>query len=144
MEGFDSGFCLLYFILVTKCSDIGAYCVGSVIGRRRMTPQISPGKTWEGLVGGVILSVVSSLLLAYYWGEQLGGMPLLRAALLGGVLSLGAVAGDLVESILKRDAGVKDSGHGIPGMGGVLDLMDSLLFNAPLMYLYLRYFLPMG
>ena len=137
--GFDPGYCLLFFILATKCSDIGAFLLGSMIGRHKMIPKVSPAKTWEGLVGALLLSTTAAMLMAHYWGEaKLGGMTPLDAAALGPLLGVGAVLGDLVESVLKRDSGVKDSGSFFPGIGGILDLLDSLLFNAPLMFLYLR------
>ena len=136
---FDGGYCLLFFILATKCSDIGAYSLGSLIGRHKMIPSVSPAKTWEGFVGAILLSTAAAMVMAHYWGEaRLGGMTLGHAAALGPVLAVGAVIGDLVESVFKRDSGVKDSGSFFPGIGGILDLLDSLLFNAPLMFLYLR------
>ena len=128
-----------FFILATKCSDIGAYSLGSLIGRHKMIPSVSPGKTWEGFVGAILLSTAAAMVMAHYWGAaRLGGMTLGHAAALGPVLAVGAVIGDLVESVFKRDSGVKDSGSFFPGIGGILDLLDSLLFNAPLMFLYLR------
>ena len=137
--GFDPGYCLLFFILATKCSDIGAYSLGSLIGRHKMIPSVSPGKTWEGFVGAILLSTAAAMVMAHYWGStRLGGMTLGHATALGPVLAVGAVIGDLVESVFKRDSGVKDSGSFFPGIGGILDLLDSLLFNAPLMFLYLR------
>ena len=137
--GFDAGYCLLFFILATKCSDIGAYSLGSLIGRHKMIPSVSPGKTWEGFVGAILLSTAAAMVMAHYWGStRLGGMTLGHAAALGPVLAVGAVIGDLVESVFKRDSGVKDSGSFFPGIGGILDLLDSLLFNAPLMFLDLR------
>ena len=137
--GFDPGYCLLFFILATKCSDIGAFLLGSMIGRHKMIPKVSPAKTWEGLVGALLLSTTAAMLMAHYWGAaKLGGMTPLHAVALGPLLGVGAVLGDLVESVLKRDSGVKDSGSFFPGIGGILDLLDSLLFNAPLMFLYLR------
>ena len=137
--GFDAGYCLLFFILTTKCSDIGAYSLGSLIGCHKMIPSVSPAKTWEGFVGAILLSTAAAMVMAHYWGEaRLGGMTLGHAAALGPVLAVGAVIGDLVESVFKRDSGVKDSGSFFPGIGGILDLLDSLLFNAPLMFLYLR------
>ena len=137
--GFDAGYCLLFFILTTKCSDIGAYSLGSLIGRHKMIPSVSPGKTWEGFVGAILLSTAAAMVMAHYWGStRLGGMTLGHAAALGPVLAVGAVIGDLVESVFKRDSGVKDSGSFFPGIGGILDLLDSLLFNAPLIFLYLR------
>ena len=136
---FDPGYCLLFFILATKCSDIGAFLLGSMIGRHKMIPKVSPAKTWEGLVGALLLSTTAAMLMAHYWGDtRLGGLTPLHAAALGPLLGVGAVLGDLVESVFKRDSGVKDSGSFFPGIGGILDLLDSLLFNAPLMFLYLR------
>jgi phosphatidate cytidylyltransferase len=132
---------LLYFILVTKFSDMGAYSVGSLIGRHKMIPRISPGKTWEGFAGAVFVSTAASLVFVHFFGSRMAGMNFLHAAILGIVLSVTAVIGDLIESLFKREAGVKDSGSLFPGIGGILDLLDSLLFNAPIMYLYLRHIL---
>lgn len=132
---------VLYFILVTKFSDLGAYCVGSLIGKHKMIPRISPGKTWEGFGGAIVVSTLVSLVFAHLAKDKLFGMTPLHATILGIVLSSAAVIGDLIESIFKREAGVKDSGKFFPGIGGILDLLDSLLFNAPLMYLYLRHVL---
>ena len=138
-DAFDGGVCLLFFILVTKCSDIGAYSLGSLIGRHKMIPKVSPGKTWEGFAGAILLSTAVALVFSHYFGAtKLGGMTLAHAAVLGPLMAVGAVVGDLVESVFKRDSGVKDSGSFFPGIGGILDLLDSLLFNAPLMFLYLR------
>ncbi|HYV30669.1 MAG TPA: phosphatidate cytidylyltransferase [Candidatus Binatia bacterium] len=134
-------FYVLYLIVVTKFSDSGAYVVGSLIGRHRMIPRISPGKTWEGFAGALAVATGASLVFAQVAGEQLPGMTWVHAILLGILLSGAAVVGDLIESIFKREAGVKDSGRFFPGIGGILDLLDSLLFNAPLMYLYLRHVL---
>jgi phosphatidate cytidylyltransferase len=132
---------LLYFILVTKFSDCGAYAVGSLIGKHKMIPRISPGKTWEGFAGAVVVSTAASVLFASLAGRHLAGMTPLHAVILGVILSVAAVVGDLIESLFKREAGLKDSGRLFPGIGGILDLLDSLLFNAPLMYLYLRHIL---
>lgn len=134
-------FYLLYFIVVTKFSDCGAYLVGSLLGKHKMIPRISPGKTWEGFAGAVIVSTAASLVFAHLAGARLVGMNWLHATILGVLLSTAAVVGDLIESLFKREAGVKDSGKFFPGIGGILDLLDSLLFNAPLMYLYLRHVL---
>ena len=132
---------LLYFILVTKFSDMGAYSVGSLIGRHKMIPRISPGKTWEGFAGAIVVSTAASLVFVHFFGDKMAGMNFLHATILGIVLSVTAVIGDLIESLFKREAGVKDSGTLFPGIGGILDLLDSLLFNAPIMYLYLRHIL---
>jgi phosphatidate cytidylyltransferase len=139
--GVEGKWYVLYFILVTKFSDIGAYAVGSLIGRHKMIPRISPGKTWEGFGGAILTSTLVSLAALWLAGDRLAGMTTTHAIILGILLSSTAVIGDLVESVFKREAGVKDSGRFFPGIGGILDLLDSLLFNAPLMYLYLRYIL---
>ena len=134
-------FYVLYFILVTKFSDSGAYAVGSLIGKHKMIPRISPGKTWEGFAGALLVSTAASVVFALLAKDKLAGMNWAHAIILGIILSSAAVVGDLIESIFKREAGVKDSGRFFPGIGGILDLLDSLLFNAPLMYLYLRHVL---
>ena len=139
--GVDGRLYLVYFLVVTKFSDMGAYAVGSLIGRHKMIPRISPGKTWEGFGGALVFSVGSSLVIAHLAGDRLAGMQTLHAVVLGLLLAVGAVMGDLVESLFKREAGTKDSGRLFPGIGGILDLLDSILFNAPLMYLYLRHVL---
>ncbi|MBI2950340.1 MAG: phosphatidate cytidylyltransferase [Verrucomicrobia bacterium] len=132
---------VLYFILVTKFSDLGAYVVGSLIGKHKMCPRISPGKTWEGFAGAIVISTLASVLLVQAAQAKLPHMDLGHAIILGVALGGAAVVGDLIESLFKREAGVKDSGRLFPGIGGMLDLMDSLLFNAPLMYVYLRHVL---
>lgn len=142
--GVEGPYYLLYFVLITKFSDMGAYVVGSLIGRHKMIPRISPGKTWEGFAGAIAVSTLASLAFAHCFGHHMKGMNMLHAAVLGVVLSVAAVVGDLIESLFKREAGVKDSGRFFPGIGGILDLLDSLLFNAPLMYLYLRHVLSAG
>ncbi len=139
--GADGRWYLVYFLVVTKLSDTGAYAVGSLIGRHKMIPRVSPGKTWEGFAGAVLVAVGASVLVAHWAGDRLVGMRPVHAVVLGLVLALGAVIGDLIESLFKREVGVKDSGRLFPGIGGILDLLDSILFNAPLMYLYLRHVL---
>jgi len=132
---------LLYFVLITKFSDTGAYAVGSLIGKHKMIPRISPGKTWEGFGGAIVVSTLASLIFTHVFASKMAGMNWKHAIILGIVLSITAVVGDLIESLFKREAGVKDSGKLFPGIGGILDLLDSLLFNAPIMYLYLRHIL---
>lgn len=135
---------VLYFILVTKFSDTGAYVAGSLIGRHKMIPRISPAKTWEGCAGAILLSTAASLVFVRFLGDRMAGMNWKHAVILGVILSVCAVIGDLIESLFKREVGVKDSGRLFPGIGGILDLLDSLLFNAPIMYLYLRHVLTRG
>src|SRR6266446_7482421 len=137
----DGHYYLLYFVLITKFSDTGAYSIGSLIGKHKMIPRISPGKTWEGFAGAIVASTLASLIFVHYLGPKLPGMNRTHAVILGVVLGVSAVVGDLIESLFKREAGVKDSGKFFPGIGGILDLLDSLLFNAPIMYLYLRHVL---
>jgi phosphatidate cytidylyltransferase len=140
-RGVEGKIFLIYFVLVTKFSDSGAYAVGSLIGKHKMIPRISPGKTWEGFGGAIFLSTLSSLIFVQIFGDRMHGMNWVHALILGVVLSSTAVIGDLIESLFKREAGLKDSGKFFPGIGGILDLLDSLLFNAPIMYLYLRHIL---
>lgn len=132
---------VFYFILVTKFSDTGAYVVGSLIGKHKMIPRISPGKTWEGFAGALFFSTLASMVFAHFFHEKMAGMHWPHMVILGLLLGVCAVVGDLIESLFKREAGVKDSGGIFPGIGGILDLLDSLLFNAPIMYLYLRHVL---
>jgi phosphatidate cytidylyltransferase len=131
-------FYCLYLIVVTKFSDMGAYLVGSVVGRHQMIPHISPKKTWEGFFGALGLSLLASLALFKLMPGHLSMLTWTHATLLGLLLGFAAVIGDLAESIIKRSTGVKDSGHFLPGIGGALDLIDSLLFTAPLLFFYLR------
>jgi phosphatidate cytidylyltransferase len=133
---------LMFFIVVSKMSDTGAYCTGQLIGRTKMIPRVSPGKTWEGFAGGIAFSVLAAWMFLHIAGKHFGAMPLMHALILGLVLGVGSVLGDLVESLFKRESDMKDSGSFFPGVGGILDILDSLLFNAPLMYLYLKYILP--
>jgi phosphatidate cytidylyltransferase len=131
-------FYCLYLIVVTKFSDMGAYLVGSVIGRHQMIPHISPKKTWEGFAGALGLSLLASLALYRLMPGHLSMLNWTHAIVLGLILGFAAVVGDLAESIIKRSTGVKDSGNFLPGIGGALDLVDSLLFTAPLLFFYLR------
>src|SRR5881628_2605818 len=131
-------FYLLYLIAVTKFSDMGAYLTGSAIGRHLMTPHISAKKTWEGFFGALVLALLCSLLLFKLMPGHLPALTWTHATVLGVLLGLAAVLGDLAESIIKRSTDVKDSGNLLPGIGGALDLLDSLLFTAPLLFFYLR------
>ena len=131
-------FYVLYLITVTKFSDMGAYLTGSVIGRHQMIPHISPKKTWEGFGGALVFSLLSSLALYKLMPGHLSVLTVAHATALGLLLGFVAVIGDLAESIIKRSTGVKNSGNMLPGIGGALDLVDSLLFTAPLLFFYLR------
>jgi phosphatidate cytidylyltransferase len=131
-------FYVLYLIAITKFSDMGAYLTGSVIGRHPLIPHISPKKTWEGFFGALAFSLFASLMLFKLMPGHLSLLTWTHATVLGLLLGFAAVIGDLAESIVKRSTGVKDSGNLLPGIGGALDLIDSLLFTAPLLFFYLR------
>ncbi len=135
---------VIYLVAVVKAGDIAAYFVGCRIGRHKLFPRISPAKSWEGTVAGLIAAVAASLSVQIAFGGVLGPVRLrpLDAAVLGLLLAICGLFGDLLESLMKRAAGVKDSGTLIAGMGGVLDVIDSLLPAAPVMYYYARLFLP--
>jgi phosphatidate cytidylyltransferase len=129
---------VLYLIVITKFSDMGAYLVGSLIGRHLLVPHISPRKTWEGFFGALVVSLLGSYGMFWLMPRQLRALDWRHATALGLLLGFAAIIGDLVESIIKRSAGVKDSGKLLPGIGGALDLIDSLLFTAPLLFFYMR------
>ena len=133
---------VLYLILVTKMGDAGAYAIGNLMGRHTLMPRISPRKTVEGLVGAVGFSMLSAVLARGMLGEQpIFGCQasVVLSGLLGLLMGVCGQLGDLAESLLKRDCQVKDSGRLAPGLGGILDVMDSLLFTAPVLYGVLIY-----
>jgi len=130
---------VMFLVVVTKFTDIGAYLTGSTMGRHRMIPRISPKKTWEGTAGGIVLAVGGAWVCFRFIPELAAdGLTLFHAMLLGMLLGVAAVIGDLAESLIKREAGVKDSSTILPGHGGCLDMIDSLLFTAPLLFVYMR------
>jgi phosphatidate cytidylyltransferase len=131
-------FYCLYLIAITKFSDMGAYLTGSLFGRHQLIPHISPKKTWEGFFGALAFSLFASLALFRIMPGHLSVLNWTHAVVLGLLLGFAALIGDLAESIIKRSTGVKDSGNMLPGIGGALDLIDSLLFTAPLLFFYLR------
>lgn len=142
-----AGFSLVaYPLAVTWINDTFAYFGGRALGRHKLIPRVSPGKTVEGTVSGLIGAVVTSVIYAHFVFSQWLGIPVgVAAAILGGVLlSAGAVLGDLAESLLKREAGVKDSGTLLPGHGGVLDRFDALYFTIPIAYWYLFFVMGLG
>jgi len=124
---------LVLLLAIIMVSDTAAFFVGSALGRRPLAPAISPGKTIEGAAGGLAGGVVGALAV---WAAGLPGVPAWHAGLLGFVVAILGMLGDLLESLLKRWAGVKDSGRLFPGHGGMLDRLDSLLFGAPILYYY--------
>lgn len=143
VPGFYGAWVLMFFLAVTKASDIGAYLVGSFFGRHKLIPAVSPAKSVEGAMGAVGLSVSVSLILSTFaptlTGESYGSAFLSpgRAVIFGIAVSLFAQMGDLFESVLKRDAQIKDSGSVIPSFGGILDLVDSPVITAPIAWLLL-------
>jgi phosphatidate cytidylyltransferase len=132
---------VLFLILVTKFSDMGAYVTGSLIGKHLMVPHISPKKTWEGFFGALAFATGGACGMLAVIPARLSYLHQVDAVILGLVLGLAAIIGDLGESIIKRSCDVKDSGHLLPGIGGALDLIDSILFTAPLLFFYLRFVL---
>jgi phosphatidate cytidylyltransferase len=133
------GVLILYLVAVVKCTDMGAYFTGRGFGRHKLFPRISPAKTWEGFAGGISASIAASFLFMNMTDYRLGSIHLttLDALLLGIALGLAGTVGDLFESLLKRASGTKDSGAVMPGLGGILDVIDSLLFGGPILYAYI-------
>ena len=131
---------IIFLLIVTKFSDMGAYIVGTLIGKNKMIPHISPGKTWEGfLFGCLTFAVVGGAIFYAIFSEKMIRLEWIEVLLLGLILAPVAAIGDLAESILKRSLKTKDSGSFLPGIGGVLDLIDSVLFTAPVLYFYLKF-----
>lgn len=128
-----SAWVVLAILLITKSCDIGAYFTGRAIGRHKLIPWLSPGKTWEGLLGGVALATALGVLAAWLSGKVDTITPYLlwQGAAIGATLALVGQLGDLLASLLKRDAGLKDSSSVLPGFGGVLDVIDSPLLAGP-------------
>lgn len=128
---------LSYFFLVLMGADAGAYYTGRAIGKRKLAPSISPGKTWEGVLGGIVVALAMAALAHFWFFRQL---PLRYALPLAAIMTVVGIFGDLTESALKRGAGAKDAAKLLPGHGGLLDRLDSLLFNAPLIYYFARFY----
>jgi len=124
---------LTAFVLITALHDIGGYFAGTRFGRHKMAPSISPGKSWEGFVGGVLACLAGGVLFAYLHPD----LDIAEALGLAGVSAVLAPLGDLVESLVKRELGIKDSGRLLPGHGGLLDRLDAILFAAPAAFAYL-------
>ncbi len=134
---------VIYLVVIVKITDIGAYTFGRLFGRQKMFPRLSPKKTWEGFIGGVLTAIAASLAYCFISKGMIGSVPLhwAHALFLGFLLALSGVVGDLFESLIKRASGAKDSSAMIPGMGGLLDVLDSLLFGAPILFVYAQVFL---
>ena len=129
----DHGFWAVMAVLFTVfAADTGAFFVGRAIGRHKMAPAISPGKSWEGFVGGTLAAMITAFLILYQDRDQFLSIP--ELLVLGAAIALAAVFGDLFESAVKRDLGVKDSGRILGGHGGMLDRLDALLWAGPAAY----------
>jgi phosphatidate cytidylyltransferase len=128
---------LLFFFIVIFAADSGAYFIGKAIGKHKLVPKISPGKTWEGLVGGIAGAVGAAAICTATFFPELA----YKASLpLAAVMALAGVFGDLAESAIKRGAGAKDAATILPGHGGLLDRLDSLLFNGPILYYFAKFY----
>jgi phosphatidate cytidylyltransferase len=144
-DGHWGMFALASLIATVKMSDTGQYTFGRLFGRHKLAPTVSPGKTWEGAAGGLLVAIATALLIPG-WGsrspEDTTAVPgtaptdILSVVIFAIAVAAAGIVGDLAESLLKRDAGVKDSSDWLPGFGGVLDLLDSLLVAAPVAYLF--------
>jgi len=126
-----------FLVLVTKASDMGAYIFGSLFGRHALIHRISPKKTWEGALSGFF----SSIIIAYLCSGLVPQIPYSHILYLGAFLGVIGQIGDLYESLLKRDCQAKDAGRIFPGLGGMLDIIDSIIFTAPIFYFYIKYIL---
>jgi phosphatidate cytidylyltransferase len=133
--GAASGELVVFVLFVTWIADTGAYAAGRAFGQRKLYPAISPGKTWAGAIGGLLGAIGAAAAVKLWRLPELGWVDV--AVLAGPGAVLGQL-GDLVESMIKRSSGAKDSGGLLPGHGGILDRIDAVLFFAPLVYLYFR------
>ncbi len=127
----DGGYWLIIASAITSCSDSGAYFIGSAIGKHKLCPNISPNKTVEGAIGGVVVGGVGAVTFAFLLLDDISWIFLIISAIF---LTFAGIVGDLTESIIKRGTGTKDSGTCLAGHGGILDRGDSLLFAAPVLY----------
>ena len=125
----------MYLVFLTQFNDVAQYTWGKLFGRHKVVPKVSPKKTWEGLIGGNLTTLVLAVFVAPY----LTPFSMLEAAGAGLIIGVFGFIGDVTISALKRDIGVKDSGTLIPGHGGILDRIDSLTYTAPLFFHYLYY-----
>lgn len=133
LRGLESGLgWVAVTALVTWITDSGAYFIGSRFGKHKLWPRVSPKKSWEGLVGGMVVGVIAAILLAPW---LIPGLPWWQGLLIGLVIGIAGLFGDLSESVFKRQVGEKDSSHLIPGHGGFFDRIDSFLFVGPCVYI---------
>ena len=128
---------LTMFFAIVIFTDTGAYYTGRTIGRHKLAPRISPGKTIEGAIGGFVMAAVAGYVSKLTFFPEI---PIAHCLVLGAIIGIVGQIGDLAESLLKRGSDVKDSGRLLPGHGGMLDRIDSILFSAPVLYFYFRLF----
>jgi phosphatidate cytidylyltransferase len=128
---------LAFFFFVVMGADVGAYYVGKNFGKHKLIPKVSPNKTWEGVIGGLVLSSIFAALASAWFFPELSYKLSIPLAV---VMSLIGVFGDLAESAMKRGSDAKDAASILPGHGGLLDRLDSLLFNAPILYYFARFY----
>lgn len=131
----NGGFIIISIFLTLWMTDSAAYFVGSAIGKHKLFPRVSPNKSWEGAIAGFVFSIITLIVLKSFLLNFLSWIDIIAFGVIVGVFGQ---IGDLIESLIKRDAGVKDSSNIIPGHGGIFDRFDSLLYSAPIIFLYLR------
>jgi len=136
LDGEYTPYLLIIVFVLIWAFDTGAYMSGMALGRHKLFPRLSPKKTWEGVIGGAILTVLASLVISHFY-QAINTTGMVYAALL---TAIGATFGDLAESMLKRSVDIKDSGKLLPGHGGLLDRIDSLLFVGPMIYVFLSFY----
>jgi len=134
----QGGYMIIAILISIWLCDSAAYFIGCAIGKHKLFPRVSPKKSWEGAIAGFVFSVIGFIISKLVLLENISWM---HAIILGMIIGVIGQTGDLIESLIKRDAGIKDSSNIIPGHGGILDRFDSLLFTAPFVYLYMYYFL---
>lgn len=131
------GYLILSILVSIWACDSAAYFIGSATGKHKLFPRVSPKKSWEGAIAGFVFSIIAMLAMKYFLLDYIS---ITDSVVIGLIVGIFGQTGDLIESLIKRDAGVKDSSKLIPGHGGVLDRFDSLLLTAPLVYMYLKHF----
>ncbi len=133
----NGGFIVISIFITLWMTDSAAYFVGSAIGKHKLFPRVSPKKSWEGAIAGFVFAIITVVVLKIVLLSFLDWVDII---VFGIIIGIFGQVGDLVESLIKRDAGVKDSSNIIPGHGGIFDRFDSLLFSAPIIFLYMNYF----
>ena len=129
---FSNELVIAFFIMVWS-NDVFAYVVGSLIGKHKLYEKVSPKKTWEGSIGGVVLTIAAAYIISIFFKTY----DMQTWLVLGLIISIFASLGDLIESMIKRQVGIKDSGNIMPGHGGILDRFDGVIFAIPAVYIYL-------